>query len=178
MYNRVYKHVTVNNLLYDKQFGFQRQCSTEHAILQLSKEILDSFNEKKFTLGVFVDLSKAFDTVNHDILLTKLRYLGISETYLKWFKSYLCDRKQYVTYDENKQSTLNTVNCGVPHGSILGPLLFLLYVNDLHKSSNILKPIMFADDTNLFYSHSNIKELFNVMNHEINNIQIWFNANN
>ena len=86
MYNRVYKHVTVNNLLYDKQFGFQRQCSTEHAILQLSKEILDSFNEKKFTLGVFLDLSKAFDTVNHEILLTKLRYLGISEIYLKWFK--------------------------------------------------------------------------------------------
>ena len=177
MYNRVYKHVTQTNLLYDKQFGFQKQCSTEHAILQLSKEILSSFNKTEFTLGVFVDLSKAFDTVNHDILLAKLRHLGIDGTYLKWFKSYLCDRKQYVTYGQNKQSSVLTVNCGVPQGSILGPLLFLLYVNDLCKASRVLEPIMFADDTNLFFSHSNIKELFNVMNHELNNIQLWFNAN-
>ena len=77
IYNKIYNHVTKNNLLYDKQFGFQKHCSTEYAILQLTREILDSFQENKFTLGVFVDLSKAFDTVNHEILLTKLSFFGI-----------------------------------------------------------------------------------------------------
>ena len=174
MYNRIYSHVQANQLLYNKQFGFQKECSTEYTILQLTKEILDSFEANQFTLGVFVDLSKAFDTVNHKILLTKLTYFGIEGTYLKWFKSYLENRKQFVNYDNNKKSNVLSINCGVPQGSILGPLLFLLYVNDLHNASNILQPIMFADDTNLFYTHKNIKELFKVMNLELINIQQWF----
>ena len=177
MYNRIYSHVQDNHLLYNKQFGFQKECSTEYAILQLTKEILDSFEANQFTLGVFVDLSKAFDTVNHKILLTKLTYFGTEGTYLKWFKSYLENRKQFVNYDNNRKSNVLSINCGVPQGSILGPLLFLLYVNDLHNASNILQPIMFADDTNLFYTHKNIKELFKVMNLELINIQQWFNAN-
>ena len=177
IYNKIYNHVTKNNLLYDKQFGFQKHCSTEYAILQLTREILDSFQENKFTLGVFVDLSKAFDTVNHEILLTKLSFFGIEGTYLKLFKSYLHNRKQFVTYGNNKQSNLLSISCGVPQGSILGPLLFLLYVNDLRNATNILQTIMFADDTNLFCSHKNIKELFKIMNHELIKIQQWFNAN-
>ena len=177
MYNRVYKHVISNNLLYEKQFGFQKQCSTETAILQLSKEIYESFDKKQFTLGVFVDLSKAFDTVNHQILINKLKYFGITKIYLEWFRSYLNNRKQFISYDNNKISSLQNVSCGVPQGSILGPLLFLLYVNDLYKASSILKPIMFADDTNFFYSNKNIKQLFHVMNQELLNIQTWFNAN-
>ena len=156
MYNRVYKHVISNNLLYEKQFGFQKQCSTETAILQLSKEIYESFDKNQFTLGVFVDLSKAFDTVNHQILINKLKYFGITEIYLEWFRSYLNNRKQFISYDNNKISSLQNVSCGVPQGSILGPLLFLLYVNDLYKASSILKPIMFADDTNFFYSLTKI----------------------
>ena len=177
MYNKVYNHVVNNQLLYNKQFSFQKQVSTEYAIVQLTREILDSFDKNQFTLGVFIDLSKAFDTVNHEILLSKLRYFGIEGTYLKWFQSYLHNRKQFITFGNNKKSDLLPINCGVPQGSILGPLLFLLYVNDLQKASDILKPLMFADDTNLFYSHKNIRELFKTMNKELINIQQWFNAN-
>ena len=124
-----------------------------------------------------LSLSKAFDTVNHEILLTKLSFFGIEGTYLKLFKSYLHNRKQFVTYGNNKQSNLLSISCGVPQGSILGPLLFLLYVNDLRNATNILQTIMFADDTNLFCSHKTIKELFKIMNHELIKIQQWFNAN-
>ena len=137
MYNRVYAHVTSNGLLYEKQFGFQSQNCTERAILQLTKEIYESFEKNEYTLGVFVDLSKAFDTVNHNILLMKLEYFGLKNKYINWFKSYLSNRQQFVSYDNNKQSRNKNINCGVPQGSILGPLLFLLYVN----ASNILKHI-------------------------------------
>ena len=112
MYNRVYKHISDNSLLYEKQFGFQKECSTEHAILQLAKEIYESFDKKQFTLGVFLDLSKAFDTVNHDILLNKLTSFGIQGSYIDWFKSYLYNRQQYISYD-NKKSKIKTVTCGV-----------------------------------------------------------------
>ena len=109
---------------------------------------------------MFIDLSKAFDTVNYRILLSKLKYYGINGNLLAWIKSYLTDRKQYVL----KQSTgLMDITCGVPQGSILGPLLFLIYVNDMFKASNIISSIMFADDTNLFFAHSKINVIFQTM---------------
>ena len=177
MYNRVYLYLCENQLLFDKQFGFQKNTSTAHAVLELVKNITDAFVNGNFTLGIFIDLSKAFDTVDHEILLKKLVYYGINGNYLKWFKSYLSNRKQCVSFGKNEKTSELEITCGVPQGSILGPLLFLLYVNDLHRASTILAPIMFADDTNLFYSHSNLQTLYNVVNRELEECVEWFRAN-
>ena len=176
IYNRLYNYLTANNLLYDKQFGFQKNNSTEHAILQLVRDIRNSFEKGEFTLGVFIDLSKAFDTVDHEILLRKIMSYGINERMLKLLKNYLLDRKQYIYYNDTSMDLLQ-VPCGVPQGSILGPLLFLIYVNDLYKASSTLMEVMFADDTNLFISNKNIETLFTDMNTELAKITIWFKAN-
>ena len=99
MYNRLQKHLSENNLLFERQFGFQSSKSTEHAILELSDEILNSFEKNNFTVGVFIDLSKAFDTVNNDVLIKKLSYYGINTNNLAWFSSYLRNRQQYISAD-------------------------------------------------------------------------------
>jgi len=125
MYNRIYNYLTTNNILYNKQFGFQKQHSTEHAIIQLTNEISNSFEQNLLTLGVFIDLSKAFDTVDHSILITKLYHYGIKGKALTWFKSYLEYRSQCVCI-ESENSDFKEISCGVPQGSILGPLLFLI----------------------------------------------------
>ena len=136
----------------------------------------NAFDRGQFTLGIFIDLSKAFDTVNHDILLKKLQNYGIKNHYHSWFKSYLLNRKQFIRFSD-KSTLQSTKKCGVPQGSILGPLLFLLYVNDLPNASRILTPIMFADDTNLFLSRQNLKTLFSTVNNELTNIHEWFKSN-
>ena len=163
-------------MLYPKQFGFQKSHSTEHAIIQLIDQINSSFEKNNFTLGVFIDLSKAFDTVDHHILISKLENYGVNGNNLRWFQSYLKNRKQYLNFN-NKITTLSQITCGVPQGSILGHLLFLIYVNDLNNASSVLDPIMFADDTNLFYSHKNIHQLFAKVNEELEKIEDWFKAN-
>jgi len=166
----------MNNILYAKQYGFQKGHSTEHAIMQLVDQINNSFEHDQYTLGVFIDLSKAFDTVDHEILIAKLENYGIKGNNLNWFKSYLKNRKQFIRV-ENISTDFQEIVCGVPQGSILGPLLFLIYINDLKDASNILNSIMLADDTNLFYSHRNIENLFSTMNIELENINEWFKAN-
>ncbi|XP_065671806.1 uncharacterized protein LOC136089681 [Hydra vulgaris] len=158
MYNRLYSFLNVNNILFHKQFGFKSSHSTDHAITHLVHDIFKGFDEDKYTLGVFIDLSKAFDTVNHQILLSKLKSYGIINTNLSWFDSYLTNRKQFISYDSGK-TEYKSITCGVPQGSILGPLLFLVYINDLYKFSNILNLILFADDTNLFYSSNDISNV-------------------
>ena len=163
-------------MLYPKQFGFQKSHSTEHAIIQLIDQINSSFGKNNFTLGVFIDLSKAFDTVDHHILISKLENYGVNGNNLRWFQSYLKNRKQYLNFN-NKITTSSQITCDVPQGSILGPLLFLIYVNDLNNASSVLDPIMFADDTNLFYSHKNIHQLFAKVNEELEKIGDWFKAN-
>ena len=176
MYNRLYKYLTTEKLLYSKQFGFQTGLSTEHAIVKLVDQIYESFEKDHYTLGVFIDLSKAFDTVDHTILIKKLEMYGIKGINLAWFRSYLTNRIQYISITRDLETDTKNICCGVPQGSILGPLLFLLYVNDLHNST-ALDPIMFADDTNLFYEHNDLKTLFSLVNQELQKINEWFEAN-
>ena len=119
MYNRLYKYLIENNLFYCKQFGFQKGHSPEHAILQLVEQIDQSSEKNEFTLGVFVDLSKAFDTVDHQILFKKLEYYGIVGNNLRWFENYLKDRQQFISFENNFTKKV-AITCGVPQGSILG----------------------------------------------------------
>ena len=176
MYNRLYKYLTTEKLLYSKQFEFQTGLSTEHAIVKLVDQIYESFEKDRYTLVIFIDLSKAFDTVDHTILIKKLEMYGIKGINLAWFRSYLTNRIQYISTTRDLETDTKNTCCGLPQGLILGPLLFLLYVNDLHNSA-ALEPIMFADDTNLFYEHSDLKTLFSLVNQELQKINEWSEAN-
>ena len=177
MCNRLYQYLTENKILYPKQFGFQTGHSTEHAIVQLVDQILESLEYNKYTLGVSIDLSKAFDTVDHSILLKKLELYDVTDRNHSWFKNYLSNRKQFIPINNEENTELETITCGVPQGSILGPLLFLLYVNDLKNASNLLDPIIYADDTNLFLTHKDISYLFKTANLQLERINQWFISN-
>ena len=133
-------------------------------------------NEHHFVVGIYLDFSKAFDTVNHDILLQKLSMYGVQDIALEWFRDYLANRSQYVTYNSMK-STKENITCGVPQGSILGPLLFLIYINDLATVSNAFLSVLFADDTNLFIAGRDIEALCNRINEDLAKIQEWLFAN-
>ena len=174
MYNRLQKYLKDQNILYDKQFGFQTGHSTDHAIAQLVNQIYEAFEKNEYTFGVFIDLSKSFDTVDRSILLRKLELYGITGRNCAWIKSYLSNRLQYIQVDESYRTEYCVVKCGVPQGSILGPLL---YVNDLKNASSVREPTMFADDTNLFYTQANIQKLFSTMNEELPSINQWFASN-
>ena len=170
MYNCLQKYLKDQNILYDKQFGFQTGHSADHAIAELVDHIYDAFEKNEYTLGVFIDFSKSFDTADYSILLRKLELYGITDRNYAWIKSYLLNPLKYIQVDENCGTDYCIMKCGVPQGSLLGPLLFLLHVNDFENASSILDPIMLSDDTNLFYTHSNIVKLFSTMNEELASI--------
>ena len=171
MCNRLTKYVTTNEILNKNQFGFRKGHSTEIALAVLTDKIMNALDKGEHTIGLFLDLSKAFDTVNHKILLSKLSHYGIRGVALEWFKSYLHKRIQIVKL--GGVSDQQDIVYGAPQGSILGPVLFLLYVNDLLSVSNVLYSIMFADDTSVFIHGKNINELENIMNAEIKRIVTW-----
>ena len=174
--NRIIQFIKENKLLTDVQYGFRSEHSTALALTDLTEVITKSIDDRKYGLGIFIDLKKAFDTVNHSILLDKLNRYGIRGSAINLLRSYLTNRQQYVMYD-NVRSSLTDIRCGVPQGSILGPTLFLLYINDMKNISKLLKFIIFADDTNLFYSSNNIKELQETVNNELKHLVKWFKVN-
>ena len=176
VFKRLSGFIDKYNLLYCKQFGFRSSHSTIHAILSITDNIQKAFEKGTFSCGIFLDLSKAFDSVNHLILLEKLDHYGVRGLTRSWFTSYLSERKQFVSLG-NINSEVSNISCGVPQGSVLGPLLFLLYLNDFHKSSKILEFHLFADDANLFYTNNNLQELEEKVNKELIHVQNWLCAN-
>ena len=176
IYKRLLDFINQHGILSQNQYGFRKNISTAMALVDLVDKISSSIENNEYTIGIFIDLAKAFDTVNHDILLNKLYHYGVRGIPYEWFKSYLNNRKQYV-YLNNAYSNHLPIICGVPQGSILGPLLFLLYINDLSTVTKLLTFIMFADDTNIFVSGKNLDHIVSVVNSELKTINTWFSAN-
>ena len=153
--------------------------STVHAALELIQSISTAVdNKKKHCAGVFIDLKKAFDTVNHDLLVKKLFFYGIRDTANAWLTNYLTNRNQYVIADDHS-SGMRLITCGVPQGSVLGPALFLLYINDigLCSVSNLLKFVLFAANTNIFCSSTSLHDLQDTVNRELAKLYVWFSVN-
>ena len=173
---RMVNFLNKHKVFSESQFGFRNGRSTADALASLVENITDAFDKKMYTIGVFVDLRKAFDTVNHEILLEKVDHYGIRGVAQTWLRSYLLNRKQCV-YHENTLSDVKNIQCGVPQGSVLGPVLFLLYVNDIENVSNVLKCILFADDTTFACSDVNINNLCDKVNNELSLVNNWFNVN-
>lgn len=169
-------YVTMKNILYNGQYGFRKGHSTYMAVMEMCDKITEARDNNLFSIGVFFDLSKAFDTVNHDILFKKLEHYGVRGICLDWLRDYLNGRRQCVLYNGQVSHILD-IKCGVPQGSILGPLLFLIYVNDISNTSPLLQFIMFADDTNVFMSNNSLTELVDKLNAELEKVDKWFKAN-
>jgi len=164
-----------NNILTPDQYGFRKSHSAVHPMVHLMNFVSRALNKKETAIAIFCDLRKAFDTVNHKILFKKMHDIGIRGLELEWFKNYLLNRKQFV-YLNGKSSNLLEILLGVPQGSILGPILFLIYINDLPLSS-LLKSLLFADDTALLASGSNIEELNRFVNSEFQKVVYYFRKN-
>ena len=178
MFTKIMSFLNSQKILYKNQYGFRPKHSTIHPLIHLLNKCAEAANSqpKKLTMSIFCDLSKAFDVISHKILIKKLEYYGIRGIVKNWLINYLSDRTQYVEI-ENNASSVSKIKCGVPQGSILGPLLYLIYVNEIGKCTegNVLS---FADDTSLVLSHQNPQTLYHNANLEINKLYNWFCANN
>ena len=176
MYDRLISYMLKHNILFEYQFGFQKGKSTHMALITLVDRITEALDNGDYVVGVFLDFSKAFDTVDHAILLDKMTIYGVRTIALKWFKDYLTGRSQYVTYNGFKSNN-SEIKCGVPQGSILGPLLFLLYINDLASVSEACFSILFADDSNMFISGKDVEVMSEKLKSDMENIRQWLCCN-
>ena len=180
MYVQLYDYFSINKLLYESQYGFRSKHSTELAALELIDQIVSRMDKNETPINIYLDLSKAFDTLDHNILLHKLKYYGLTNISLKLLTNYLTDRQQYVEFDD-VLSDFMVIQTGVPQGSILGPLLFIIYLNDIVKATRLFHPIIYADDTalsatlNSFY-HENAYYVDRI-NEELDSINDWFLLN-
>ena len=176
VHERLYCFLELHDCIYELQFGFRTKHSTNHALMSLTEIIRNALDNSNFACGIFVDFQKAFDTVDHDILLQKLEHYGIRGLANNWFKSYLSNRQQYVSINGFHSNPL-PMKYGVPQGSVLGPLLFLIYINDLRNSIRHCIVHHFADDTNLLYSSKNLKTIQNKINQDLKSLCTWLRAN-
>ena len=181
-YNQLYKYFQDNDLFYTHQYGFRTQHSTELASNELIDLIYKDLDDKKNPIVVYMDLSKAFDTLDHKMLISKLKYYGIQGAALTWFTNYLENRQQYVEVNGHKSSCL-PLTTGVPQGSILGPLLFLIYMNDIPNSSDIFNFLLFADDTSLKScldikkTNFSLPHTADIINQELQKVHDWLAVN-
>ena len=181
MYNRLKSFIEKCKILHDSQHGFHEKRSTdstEHAILDIINKTETNMDKKLYSCGVFIDVQKAFDTANHSILLRKLNRYGVRGIINDWFASYLVGRQQTTKIGPKNISKKEVVLSGVSPGSVLGPLLFLIYINDICNSCDKLKFYLFADKTNLLYADENLKSLESTVNAQIFRVYNWLIANN
>ena len=173
---RLYSFLESNKVICNCQFGFRNNHSTTHALIDITEKIRSALDKGTFACGVYIDLQKAFDTVNHSILMGKLEYYGIRGVPKMWLESFLIGRHQF-THIKDKSSCKLPITHGVPQGSVLGPLLFLLYINDLHKAVQHSSVHHFADDTNLLYTSKSLKKMNKHINHDIKHLCQWLRSN-
>ena len=173
---RLNSFLELHSIIFPNQFGFRSGCYITHALIIITQAINKIIDNQKFGCGVFIDLKKAFDTVNHNILPLKLEHYGIRDVTYLWFKSYLSDRKQYTSLN-GVDSDIKNISCGVPQGSVVGPLLFLLYINDLPNISSKLNFFLFADDTNIYFECKDLRNLEKIMNFELKKLYEWLCIN-
>ena len=176
VHERTYSFLEKFGCLYKHQYGFRKSHSTNHALIEITEKIRKALDSGKFACGIFVYLQKAFDTVNHEILLKKLEHYGIRGTSNSWFKSYLNNRKQLVSLN-GVDSEMQIMKHGVPQGSVLGPLLFLVYINDLHNAILYSQSFHFADDTNLLNINDSPKKVQKQLNIDLKLLNNWLLAN-
>lgn len=176
IYTRIYDYLTTNKLINPKQFGFRTKHSTNHATISITEQIKSMMDNNDVVCGIFIDLEKAFDTVNHKILVEKLNQYGLRGNVNKLIESYLSNRKQYVSI-KGFESSIQGVDCGVPQGSSLGPLLFLIYINDFRFCLDNLDSGHFADDTYLLYGGKKLKTIETIVNTELKNVSKWLRLN-
>ena len=177
MYNRLNPFFQKHNIFHKYQFGFRKNHATTNALTEVIDYIYKSLDEGNYIFGIYIDLKKAFNTVQHKILLHKLQYYGLRGLAFHWLETYLSKRKQFVVINDTQSDISDLYEYGVPQGSVLGLILFLLFINDLHKSLNNIVIKLFADDTNCFISDKDFNSLKRLAEIELSKLQKWINAN-